>query len=101
MLKLIENGNLIINFAASHCCDFNFYGSFEREKIFLLHKVSYFVDIGINGTRILITSQVYLLDARETNPETYKRREGGRGQKRSESRSHFEVKIYDVIYRLF
>lgn len=27
------------------------------------------MDIGINGTRILITSQVYLLDARETNPE--------------------------------
>lgn len=57
----------------------------------------------VTRSRVSITSEVYLASARETNPETYKRQErgqeGGRGQRRSESRSHFEVKIYNVIYR--
>lgn len=51
MLKLIENGNLIINFAASHCCDFNFYGYSNvllREK-----KPFYYIRYHISWTSVL------------------------------------------------
>lgn len=40
MLKLIENGNLLINFVTFHCYSFS------------LYKVSYFADVDINGYEV-------------------------------------------------